>query len=213
MEYEKIDEVTRREACEKVKKIAEAIKKIRKKYYLCFDKISDDDKKIYNALKVQMQNVADENGLNRFYAELMSDIEDQYDEKIPNDMDENGMPSKNSIEQAYQMYIKATQLLSEFFVQVRNTKEPKIEKACMKRILKIQAYTTKLADFLKNTYSKENLNTVKRNILNNKFAEYSKEYLNKLFQNCYQNANEPFIKSDIINILVSNQKDIEPISR
>ena len=34
MGYENIDEATRREACERVKKIAETIKKIRKKYYL-----------------------------------------------------------------------------------------------------------------------------------------------------------------------------------
>lgn len=212
MEYEKIDEVTRREACEKVKIIAEAIKKIRKKYYLCFDKISDDDKKRYNALKMQMQNVADENGLNKFYVELMSDIEEQYNEKIPNDMDENGMPNNNSVEQAYQMYIKANQLHSEFLMQLKKSVEPKIEKACMKRILKIQSYIKKLVSFLEKSYSKKNLNAVKRNILSNNFAKSSKEYFNKLFQNSYKEANEPFIKQDILNNII-NERDVEQITR
>ena len=212
MEYGNIDEATRREACEKVKKIAEAIKKIRKKYYLCFDRISDDDKQKYNILKTQMQSVADENGLNKLYAELIGDIEGQYDEKLPEDMDENGMPSRNSIEKAYQMYIKATQLLSEFVVQLRNTLEqPRIAKACMKRILKIQEYTKKLKEYLKKSYSESNLNNVKRNILSDKFAQFSKEYMDKLFENSYKNANDPLIKKDIINNLNSKQNEMELI--
>ena len=39
MGYENIDEVTRKEACEKVKQIVEAIKAIKIKYYLNFSKM------------------------------------------------------------------------------------------------------------------------------------------------------------------------------
>ena len=84
MEYENIDEATRyQEACRKVKQIAEAIKSIRIKYYPNFAKISEEDKKIYDELNNQIEKIAGENGLNKLKAELISEINDKYEGKIP----------------------------------------------------------------------------------------------------------------------------------
>ena len=215
MEYQNIDEATRREACERVKKIAEAIKKIRKKYYLCFNKISDADKQRYDELKVQMQNVASENGLDKLSAELISDIDTQYNENLPNDINENGMPSNNSIEEAYQMYLKAVQLLAEFTVQFKNAVDSKLEKAYMKRAQKIQDYIKKLSEYLKDSYSQTKLNEVRRNVLSEKFNEQAKVYFYKLFEDSYQSANDPLIKSDILGVLNTTQveKKVQPLGR
>ena len=198
MEYENIDEETRREACERVKKISEAIKKIRKKYYLCFSKISDADKQRYDELKVQMQNVANENGLNKFSAELMGDIDIQYSENLPDDMDENGMPSHNSIEEAYQMYLKAVQLLAEFTVLFKNATESKLEKGYMKRAQKIQAYIKKLSSYLEKSYSPNKLKWEKINILSEKFGKQKEADFYKLCQDSYKATNNPLERANAL---------------
>ncbi len=84
MDYDNIDETTmRQEACRKVKQIADAIKKIRIKYYPNFSAISETDKSIYDELYQHIEKVASENGLHKLKAELINDITDRYDSKIP----------------------------------------------------------------------------------------------------------------------------------
>lgn len=187
MEYQNTDKAARRQAYERVKQLAEAIKKIRKKYYLCFNKISDADKQRYEQLISQMQSVASENGLEKSYVQLMSDIEVQYKEQLPNGKDEKGMPSNNSIEEAYQMYLKAVQLVAECIVKFKEATDPKLEKAYMQRAQKIQSYIKNLANFLEKSYSSLKLRQEKMNVLSEKFAAQTKGKFGNLLKSCYSN--------------------------
>ncbi len=108
MEYENIDEVARyQEACRKVKRIAEAIKHIRIKYYPNFAKISEQDKQVYDELNVQMEQIASENGLSKLKAELIGEISERYDEHIPSEDEEQGKQGAGEGENILKAYYGA----------------------------------------------------------------------------------------------------------
>lgn len=116
MGYENIDKADAyQEACRKVKRIAEAIKHIRIKYYPNFAKISEQDKQVYDELNVQMEQIASENGLSKLKAELIGEISERYDGNIPSENEEQGNQSTGeNILKAYYGAIDAEkQALSE----------------------------------------------------------------------------------------------------
>lgn len=116
MEYENIDEAARyQEACRKVKRIAEAIKHIKIKYYPNFAKISEQDKQVYDELNVQMEQIASENGLSKLKAELIGEISERYDGNIPSENEEQGNQStgENILKAYYGAIDAGKQALSE----------------------------------------------------------------------------------------------------
>ena len=99
MEYENIDKaITYQDSCRKVKQMAEAIKKLRIKYYPNFTKISEEDKQIYDELNNQMEKTANENGLNGLKSVLISEISERYSGQIPSaDGQENTPQNKKEL--------------------------------------------------------------------------------------------------------------------
>ena len=82
MEHENIDENVRYlKACENVKKIVNAIKVIKIKYYTNFAKISEEDKKKYDELEKNLNKISEENNLNNLKVALMEEVSDKYDKK------------------------------------------------------------------------------------------------------------------------------------
>ena len=79
MEYENVDEVTKRQACEKVKQIVKAIKAMKIKYYLNFSKISEKDRETYQKLEESLEKISNFHNLNNLKVELMSEINAKYD--------------------------------------------------------------------------------------------------------------------------------------
>ena len=82
MEHENIDENARYlKACENVKKIVNAIKTIKIKYYTNFAKISEEDKKAYDELEINLDKISEENNLNGLKVALMEEVSAKYDQK------------------------------------------------------------------------------------------------------------------------------------
>ena len=82
MEHENIDENARYlKACENVKKIVNAIKAIKIKYYTNFAKISEEDKKAYDELETNLEKISEENDLNGLKVALMEEVSAKYDQK------------------------------------------------------------------------------------------------------------------------------------
>ena len=82
MEHENIDENARYlKACENVKKIVNAIKAIKIKYYTNFAKISEEDKKTYDELETNLDKISEENELNGLKIALMEEVSAKYDQK------------------------------------------------------------------------------------------------------------------------------------
>lgn len=194
MEYENIDENVRKEACEKVKQIAETIKRIRKKYYLCFNKISEVDKQRYDKLKTEMQVFASENGYEKYSAELIADIETQYNDNIPN---ENEEPDNNSIEKIHKQYLTAVSLQAELTIMADNSTDNKQKKLYLKKAKTVQEHIKKLLNILEKDTNKTELIKEKQSILNQKFGEQIKAYLNDVLKECYgETSKDPLIQKD-----------------
>lgn len=86
MNYENVDEnvdenATYKIACENVKKIANAIKLLKIKYYPNFDRISEEDKKTFDELQIKLNKISEENGLDDLKVALMGEISSKYDQK------------------------------------------------------------------------------------------------------------------------------------
>ena len=208
MEYQNIDEATRREACEKVKKIAETIKKIRKKYYLCFNKISDVDKKRYDELKAQMQNIANQNGLNKFSAELIADLETQFEDDKTEEIQKNGGLSNNSEEDIYQKYLTAINFQAELTVLYRNSTDNELGKLYLIKAIQVQIYINRLKEILEETNSKEKLTEEKRKGLRAKFGEQEKIYFENLLKECYEiTSKDPLAQSEASDNIQSYTKN------
>ena len=79
MEYENVDEVARRQACERVKQIVKAIKTMKIKYYLDFSKISGKDKETYQKLEEALERVSSSHNLEGLKVALMSEVSARYD--------------------------------------------------------------------------------------------------------------------------------------
>lgn len=93
MEYEKSEEDLRyRKACENVKKIVNAIKFLKIKYYLDFSMISKEDKDRLQQLETDLDIVSEENNLSGLKTELMSEVNAKYSQK--KDDEEKGSEPK-----------------------------------------------------------------------------------------------------------------------
>jgi hypothetical protein len=184
MDYQNTDEVARKAACEKVKQIANAIIKIRKKYYLCFSRISAEDQKRYDELKMQMERVACENGLEKLHAQLIGDINTQFDEhKL-----ENGNTSRNETEDLYQKFINAISLQAEltaFAYKVIDT-DPKLANAYLKNAEMCQKRAKEYEGFLILEYGKNKISCDRLTVLRDKFGELTQGYMPDLLKLCYE---------------------------
>lgn len=83
MEYENTHEATRQAACENVKKIVNAIKAIRIKYYPNFARISEEDKNIYKELQDKLEKISIDNGLNNLRVALLEEISRYNGNEVP----------------------------------------------------------------------------------------------------------------------------------
>lgn len=83
MEYQDTDEITRREAVEKVKQIVKAIKAIRIKYYPDFSKVSEKDHETEQKLQANLERIAQNNGLNELRSSLIQEVDERYGGKEP----------------------------------------------------------------------------------------------------------------------------------
>ena len=82
MEHENIDENAKYlAACENVKKIVNALKLIKIKYYPNFSKISEVDKKVYDQLELNLEKISEDNNLGKLKTELMEEVSAKYDKK------------------------------------------------------------------------------------------------------------------------------------
>lgn len=90
MRYEDVDDITRQAACENVKKIVNAIKLLRIKYYPNFGSISEEDERTFQALSLDLERIASENDLQSLKNVLMSEVSAKYESK---DEKEEGHPS------------------------------------------------------------------------------------------------------------------------
>lgn len=82
MEYEKSEEdIKYRSACENVKKIVNAIKFLKIKYYLDFSKISKEDEERFQQLEADLDKVSEENNLDGLKSELMSEVNAKYGQR------------------------------------------------------------------------------------------------------------------------------------
>lgn len=96
MEYEKTEEATRREACERVKQIVKAIKAIKIKYYLNSSKISEQDQETYQNLQTSLEQITRQHDLRNLTVALIQEVESRYSGKNPEDMKHEEQPEFNS---------------------------------------------------------------------------------------------------------------------
>ena len=102
MNYENVDEnATYKIACENVKKIANAIKALKIKYYPNFDRISEEDKTTFDKLQQQLEKISEENGLNALKGALMEEIDSRYNHKQVNVENGEIKPSDQILKACY----------------------------------------------------------------------------------------------------------------
>lgn len=114
-------------ACENVKKIVNAIKTIKVKYYTNFARISDEDKEIYEQLSANLEKISEENDLVELKEELMGEVSAKYD-RVENAEDirngnSGGAKEPNTVDLALSRCIGAVD------VQVKELANGKIKKA------------------------------------------------------------------------------------
>lgn len=82
MEHENVDENAKYLlACENIKRIVKVIKAIKMKYYTNFSRISDTDRKIYEQLEANLEQISEENNLGKLKSALMEEVSAKYDKK------------------------------------------------------------------------------------------------------------------------------------
>lgn len=182
MEYRNVDEATRKKAYEQVQKIAKAILNIRKKYYLCFNKISDVDKQRYDNLIAQMQEIAEKNGISKSSAQLIADIENEYSDSRPNSSEEN----KNPMDGMYKRYIRALQFLAEITSLFKNSTDKNAETVYLKKAQQVQMEIKKMCNTLKTFYSETKLTSERRRVFSEMFNQKNKTYFGNLLKTCYE---------------------------
>ena len=89
MEYQNVDEIARKQACERVKQIVKAIKTLRIKYYINFSKISEKDQQIYDKLEKNLDKISAENNLDNLKAALMEEEINRYYGNKKDDIDKD----------------------------------------------------------------------------------------------------------------------------
>lgn len=102
MNYENVDEnATYKIACENVKKIANAIKALKIKYYPNFDRISKEDKTKFDQLQQQLKKISEENGLNDLKGALMEEIDSRYNHEQVDETNGEAKPSDQILKACY----------------------------------------------------------------------------------------------------------------
>lgn len=97
MGYENVDEnATYKTACENVKRIVNAIKILKLKYYPNFERISEEDKKTFDDLQARLDKISEENGLNALKESLMEEISSKYNRE-QNDEGNKGTQTSDGI--------------------------------------------------------------------------------------------------------------------
>jgi len=102
MEFQNTDEVSKREACERVKQIVKAIKAIKIKYYLNFSKISEKDQETYQKLQTSLEKISELHDLNNLKVALMAEVDAKYDKKdFDNDEQGNQLKPDDILQACY----------------------------------------------------------------------------------------------------------------
>ena len=101
MEYQSTDDAARKEACERVKQIVKAIKAIKIRYYLDFEKISEKDQETYQKLEANLEQISDTHNLNNLKVALMQEVSAKYDRDNDNDGPENESDPDNILQKCY----------------------------------------------------------------------------------------------------------------
>lgn len=105
MEHENVDENAKYlTACENVKKIVNAIKKIKMKYYINFAKITPEDKQIYDRLEANLEQISETNNLENLKVALMQEVSVKYDRdngEEKNNEQGNNNSTENLINKCY----------------------------------------------------------------------------------------------------------------
>ena len=102
MNYENVDEnATYKIACENVKRIVNAIKALKIKYYPNFDRISEEDKAKFDELQQQLEKISEENGLNELKVALMGEVNSRYNHKEFSQDDGNSKPTDDILKACY----------------------------------------------------------------------------------------------------------------
>ena len=192
MEYENIDEnVAYKEACEKVKQIAEAIRYIRIKYYPNFARISQLDKENYDKLNKQMDQIAQEHGLFNLKSELIGEINNQYSEEIPsvnNDRDGETQDKTKKREQAHSRYCTAMQVSAQALKTFEESQDEQERNANMKKALECQKIAIQLEKILSELDCTEIVIEEKRKIFGDKLLQMgitNIEEMEIFFDECY----------------------------
>lgn len=196
MEYDNIDkDVAYKTACENVKKIANAIKAIKMKYYLDFSKITEEDRKIYQELYTKMEQISQANGLNKLKVALMGDIESRYDGKKTEDTNNRDLNDPEERQQYYEELKQAYFGAMDVEVQALRTGKAEICLECQNKRNKY------IEEFRKSEDGKqfeEDVITYARGILGE--LRYTKENLqtsNETKMNFLCNCNKMISVSDL----------------
>lgn len=179
MEYENAEENAKYlQACENVKKIANAIKKIKMKYYTNFAKITNEDKEVYEGLEEELEKISSENNLENLKIALMREISNKYDQKElrgnendPNSVDERLLACYGNIDvqqealsvgkigQARQCQQILQQYLDEigidrYRIMVNNYKREKFAELVIQRAIR-EEKNKNCMEFMKGCYKDE----------------------------------------------------------
>ena len=115
------------------------------------------------------------------------------------------------IDEVYQMYLAAVQLLTEIIIKFKHSTDAKQDTIYMKRAQKIQSYIKELLEFLEQYYSKIKLKRDKWNEFFTKFEEQTREYLRNTFEICYNSVKVEPLKlneaNEIIRTCIAKEKD------
>ena len=234
MEYENTDrEVQYRQACEKVKKIAEVIEMFRIKYYPDFSKISEKDKEKYDTLNGEMEKIVSENGLENLSKPLMAEISGKYNEQIPqiNEQDMEDPKKKNQIfeniklaccgameaeKQAWLSWAKAKETNDEQTAEVQQ----QLAETCQSRVKELietiveyeggKALQEELAKFRRDKFAQLNVSKEKTQQNNSRFTELFKGYYTQAEEQTKKEATDIIKETQVemSNPVKENEKEM-----
>ena len=234
MEYENTDrEVQYRQACEKVKKIAEVIEMFRIKYYPDFSKISEKDKEKYDTLNGEMEKIVSENGLENLSKPLMAEISGKYDEQFPqlNEQDMEDPEKRNQIfeniklaccgameaeKQACLSWAKAKETKNE---QAAETQQ-QLAETCQTRVDQLmgmidgyeggQAVQEEMKKFRRDKFAQLNVSKEKTQQNNSRFTELFKGYYTQTDEQTKKEATDIIKETQVemSNPVKENEKEM-----
>ena len=211
MEYEKIDEVARRQACERVKQIVKAIKTMKIKYYLDFSKISGKDKETYQKLEETLEKVSSSHNLEGLKVALMSEVSARYDRGSSGDGEQGSSQDPEDIlKKCYGIIDAHVEALSKGKItQARECQkilQQHKEKISSQEILKvIEDYKRRKFEELDRLRDETELGKTTKEA-KNKAEKTNEEYMSKM-QHTNKNKREHVKGRDELSGIVSNLLD------